>query len=226
MENASKALIMAGSVLMALLVIGALVFMYNQLTKIEQAKTDVDETSKMVEYQKRFEQYNKTIYGSELMSLANLQEDYNRTQSGEKGYAKIIVTVTIKKSIAGTKYFSAGKKKIELILSDVNSIEENISNYETKAQYKGKTVKYYSQISNKEIANIYDISYNSSEPDYEIAEKLSKDSRTEKLMQEIENYKNLKTTYTEFKTKRFKCINIEYDKVNGRIISMDFVEQS
>lgn len=225
MENASKALIMAGSVLMALLVIGALVFMYNQLAEVEQTKTDVDETSKIVEYEKKFEQYNKTIYGSELMSLANLQEDYNRTLSEEQGYSKITVTVTIKNSIADTKYFSAGKKDLSLILADVNSIENEISNYETKEQYKGKTVRYYSQISNREIASIYGITYTSDDLDYEIGEKLSSDSKTKKLMQEIEDYKNLKATYTEFKTKRFKCINAEYDKANGRIKSMDFAEQ-
>jgi len=31
----------------------------------------------MTEYSQRFEQYNKTIYVSELMSLVNLQADYN-----------------------------------------------------------------------------------------------------------------------------------------------------
>ena len=42
MENASKALIIAGSVLMAVLVIGALMLMYNQIADIEQTKTDND----------------------------------------------------------------------------------------------------------------------------------------------------------------------------------------
>ena len=40
MENASKALIMAGSVLIAILVIGLLVFGYNQLSDLEQQKED------------------------------------------------------------------------------------------------------------------------------------------------------------------------------------------
>ena len=38
MENASKALIMAGSVLMAILVIGLLVFGYQSLSALEQSK--------------------------------------------------------------------------------------------------------------------------------------------------------------------------------------------
>ena len=36
MENASKALIIAGSVLISLLVIAALVFMFNQLSDLRQ----------------------------------------------------------------------------------------------------------------------------------------------------------------------------------------------
>ena len=47
MENASKALIMAGSLLISLLIIGALVFMYNQFADVQQTKTDVDEEGKL-----------------------------------------------------------------------------------------------------------------------------------------------------------------------------------
>lgn len=40
MENASKALIMAGGILIALLVIGALVLMFNQLSYYQRTETD------------------------------------------------------------------------------------------------------------------------------------------------------------------------------------------
>ncbi len=40
MENASKALIIAGSVLISLLVIAALVFMFNQLSDLRQTQED------------------------------------------------------------------------------------------------------------------------------------------------------------------------------------------
>ena len=40
MENASKALIMAGSVLIALIVIGVLVLAYNNLSSLKQAEED------------------------------------------------------------------------------------------------------------------------------------------------------------------------------------------
>lgn len=231
MENASKALIMAGSILVALLVIVALIFMYNQLTGAEQTKINTDEVSKMSDYSQKFEQYNKVIYGSELMSLSNLQEDYNTKQAEEKGYEPITITVTMKKSISGTNYFSAGTKNISSIFTDKNAIEEIIKQYEeTKSAskvgklYKNRVVKYYSQISYRQIADIYGIDYSSSEIDYDIGERLqTQGGEVSKLIKDIEEYKNIKSVYTEFKNKRFKCSQMEYGQT-GRVNLMKFTE--
>ena len=40
MENASKALVMAGGILIALLVIGALLLMFNQVSDYQRSGTD------------------------------------------------------------------------------------------------------------------------------------------------------------------------------------------
>ena len=71
MENASKALIMAGSILMAILVIGLLVFGYQQLSSLQQTETDAEDNDKLARYMNQFEQFGRTLYGSELLSLAN-----------------------------------------------------------------------------------------------------------------------------------------------------------
>ena len=47
MENASKALIIAGSVLISLLVIAALVFMFNQLSDLRQTQEDASIEDKL-----------------------------------------------------------------------------------------------------------------------------------------------------------------------------------
>lgn len=172
MENASKALIMAGSLLISLLIIGALVFMYNQFADVQQTKTDVDEEGKLGEYSKKFEDYNRVIYGSELLSLANLQEDYNKTQASEKGYTEVNIDVTTK-GIVGTTYFSNKIKTINEIGADRKSIEIAISNSE----------------------------------------------------QGTDECNNLKSSYTEFKSKLFKCTQIKYGQNNGRVAYMKFVEQ-
>ena len=96
MENASKALIMAGSVLIAILVIGMLVLGYRNLSSLEQQKED-SESDSTLNYMVKFEQFNRTLYGSELLSLANLQEDYNSSYDVKyEGYDRIEITVVTK----------------------------------------------------------------------------------------------------------------------------------
>ena len=72
MENASRALIMAGSVLLALLIIGLLVFMFNSISGLKQQEANSEQVLKLAEYNKRILTYNRELYGPELVSLANL----------------------------------------------------------------------------------------------------------------------------------------------------------
>ncbi len=226
MENASKALIIAGSVLMAVLIIGALMLMYNQIAGIEQIKTDNDELSKMEDYSKKFEEYNGTIYGSELFSLANLQDDYTRRYKKEDGYIEVKIIVIINNSISGTNYFQLGENDINKILTDKNKIEKEITDFENKNKFKGKTVKYYSQLTIREIADIYGVGFSSEDLESDVEEKIrQKGGEAKKVLEAIDEYKNIKSVYTEFKNKRFKCTNVTYDQYNGRIESMSFKEK-
>ena len=235
MENASKALIMAGSILMALLVIGIVSLTYNQLSNLKQTESDVERSTKATNYAKKFEQYNKTIYGSELLSLGNLQADYNDRQADMQGYNRINIKVQIKKEVKGNKmtYVSAGERNISEVRSGLSSLEDDISYYETdsngyenKIERNKRSVKYYAQLSNRQIATLFEIPYSSDDKDYEIGEKLAdsnENPRTSRLLQDIDLYKNLKTTYTEFKMTSFTCKEVKYDDI-GRITLMYFVE--
>lgn len=235
MENASKALIMAGSVLIALLVIGIVSLMYTQLSEIQQTKSDVETTTKAIDYMKRFEQYNRTVYGSELLSLGNLQLDYNYRQADLQGYTPVTITVQIKKAVRenGKTYVSVGVKDLSVIRSGLSSLEEDIAYYEENSNgYQNKkesgkrSVSYYAQLSNRQIATLFEVSYSSGETDYEIGERLAnsvQNPRTSKLLQDIELYTNLKAGYTEFKNTSFTCQNIQYDN-NARVSTMSFIE--
>ena len=110
--------------------------------------------------------------------------------------------------------------------------EEYGSEYGRKKKDKNKkdknkrSVKYYAQLTNRQIATLFDISFLSSELDYEIGDRLSNEldnPKTAKLLKDIEKYKNIKTTYTEFKNTRFTCNKATYDE-NGRITYMYFTE--
>lgn len=78
MENASKALLMAGGILIALLVVGALLLMFNQLSSYQRSNSDDLRDVQLVEFNKQFEQYTYTdIKGYELLSLINKVIDSN-----------------------------------------------------------------------------------------------------------------------------------------------------
>lgn len=229
MENASKALIMAGSVLMAILVIGLLVFGYQSLSALEQSKENAKGDLKAEQYMERFEQFDRTLYGSELLSLANLLEDYNNTDDVKyDGYSEMIIEVYTT-GITNTTYFKEGKDNITKILEDKNNIEEEISEYEVKnSDYNNKSVKYYSEKSNRQIAEEFGIDVPGTTPDYDIAEKyLEINTKTNQLLDNIQNYKSLTTIYNEFRIgKKFECTKIEYDDNNGRITYMYFKEKT
>lgn len=78
MENASKALLIAGGMLIALLVIGALVLMFNQIGDYEKAQSSNKKVSQVAEFNKEFIKYTyDDIKGYELISLINKAIDFN-----------------------------------------------------------------------------------------------------------------------------------------------------
>ena len=227
MENASKALIMAGSVLIAILVIGMLVLGYRNLSSLQQQKEDSESDLTSLEYMAKFEQFNRTLYGSELLSLANLQEDYNSSYDVQyEGYDRIEITV-VTKGIVNSTYFMAGTYSLDIISNEQSKIEKAIEQYEkSQKQYNNKSVKYYSSKRNREIALDFGMNPPSSMIDYDIATSyLERNSTTAKLLDDIQEYKNLTAIYNEFRTgKKFKCTNVVYNNQNGRISSMYYEE--
>ena len=102
MENASKALIMAGSVLIALIIISLLVAFFGQLRNLQNTTDDVEKEEQVYEFNKQYDVYARNVYGSELLSLANKIIDYNKTESENDGYTKIELYITIKNDIDST----------------------------------------------------------------------------------------------------------------------------
>ena len=86
MENASRALIIAGGILIALVIISMIVILFNNIGDMYSAEGDALTIEQIEEYNRRFAAYNNVngLYGSELLSLANLTVDYeNRLLYGE-----------------------------------------------------------------------------------------------------------------------------------------------
>lgn len=258
MENASKALIMAGSILIAIMVIGLLVYGYGQISDLEQTRADAEVTDTLAEYMRRFEQYNRgpgdqPLYGSEVLSLANLQADYNFMEADRQdigrleGYSQITITVEITKEISqedmpagAPHYFSVGTHDISEILSDYEDLSGKIDDYKepkytSKIDDISRSAVYYSTRSNLEIAIDFGLPVEPSDYDTETGRDVSDDRLLDLAMEhdgdvvtligDIADYLAYKGVYDTFRNgKRFTCNEITYNEANGRIARMEFVE--
>lgn len=90
MENASKALIIAGAILLSILIIGLGMYIYTQASgAMSGANLD---PQKVNAYNSEFEQYEGTKSGSEARALYNLIRSHN---NGEIDDPTLQITLTI-----------------------------------------------------------------------------------------------------------------------------------
>ena len=82
MENASKALIIAASVFIALMILGALLLMFNNLSNYQNVGTQTTREAQVIEFNNQYTSYDrKNVRGSDLYSLLNRAIDYNKRKS-------------------------------------------------------------------------------------------------------------------------------------------------
>jgi len=82
MENASKALIIAGAILLSILIIGIGMFIYNQATQtIQKANLSGQEVTA---YNSEFEQYEGTRSGSDARQLCDLVRNHNKQYADDE----------------------------------------------------------------------------------------------------------------------------------------------
>ena len=113
MENASKALIMAGGMLIAILIVSLLVVAWSNITNYNKKKDDIMTTEQLAKFNKEFESYNKkVVHGYELVSLNNLIADTNHRYSGTNGYAELEAYIKLK---SGTTLCTTSRRKIRSI---------------------------------------------------------------------------------------------------------------
>ena len=88
MENASKALLIAGGVILAMLVIALLIFAWGIFSDYYSSKDGLKDIKDVAKFNEQFEQYNRDdIMGYELVSLANKVADYNKEHTSSDSEA-------------------------------------------------------------------------------------------------------------------------------------------
>ncbi len=224
MENASKALIMAGSVLLALIIISALVFMFNSLRGLKTEELNSDEAKKLAEFNQKIELYNRDLYGSELISLANLIEDYNSREANAYtgGYKQITFKVDMKEiSVEMDGYMDKTYTNYEKLVNDYeNNIENLLSNLKKTEKILNINIKsgkdWYGMTQEQKNIYLANLQTTKNLSDIQI------DTIRKTMEDKADDYSNVVTASNTFKNRKFEPISFEYDEYTGRVTKIEF----
>lgn len=210
MENASKALMFAGTILITLMVISAVVFMYRDLTSVKRQESENQKVEEIAEFNKSFESYEKDLKGAQIFSLANKITDYNEkyVENMNEGYEKITLTVKEGNVSYEAEHYKNLQEQVDNIMNTYKS-----SNY---------------------LEALHD-AYEKQNDDGATQQEKEKASTTiDEIKKKIGNAANNKIdinnkfkTYNEYKAiknKTFKSEGVKYYS-NGRIESMTYTQK-
>lgn len=208
MENASKALMMAGTVLIALMVISALVFMYRDLTSEKRQESENQKVEETAEFNKSFESYEKDLKGTQMFSIANKIIDYNEKYAGKDGYEEITLTVHTDRGNKNAQYYAELQADVDQMINEKYKSSSNLEalyearNNETSTDEKTRTqVEQTIKELQKELGDKYNAAYQNVIRDW-----------------------NQYSKYKDLKTKTYKSDGITYYS-NGRIKTMIYTQK-
>jgi len=137
MENATKALLIAASMLLAIMLISLLVMGYNRISSHYEQQHELLTAEQLDKFNKQFQNYNRSdIRGNELISLMNKVIDYNVSQAYQEGtnYEPIKVTITI----GGTDITNQFKYELDgnrygtsIVNEEITNVDGGGTNYST-----------------------------------------------------------------------------------------------
>ena len=227
MENASKALLIAGGVLITIIIISVLVYVFNQFKSVPRTQEEVKQAEQLAEFNKKYESYNKkNMYGTDIITVINMARNNNETYRMDHNY------------------------QIEISVTVVDTIESRIRMwyYDTEEANSSKAVKEATiGWPRSALGTITSGTYTSSDSIWDSfldpvlgqsqSEYVYSNSYGTQTFQTIQWYDNVfyngkqyRVYYMtsnlayEFKNKKFDCTGIEYGG-NGRVIRMNFEQQ-
>lgn len=84
MENATKALLMAGGILIAIIIITLLIKTYGNISAFQKEQISVEEAQRIEEFNKDYTKYeNQYVYGTEVITVINRTLNYQEKQGIE-----------------------------------------------------------------------------------------------------------------------------------------------
>ena len=239
MENASKALIMAASVLIAIVIISAFILMMTNLTSYQESSYQSNLSAQIAEFNNQFTTYDRSdIRGSDMISLMNKIVDYNTRYVNEEGFTEMHITIKMNGHnsdlvFEGNNLIVIEPEYTERNISDIvgqpSAVTGDITDGEIRRIEKKYQQKYCNQLAS-EISNIQSIM----ESDiYRTTSEKNQAFDDEKILPNpASSYGGISVIYEDalkyyeyiqFKRAYFDCKGEpEYDKNTGRILKMEF----
>lgn len=145
MENASKALVMAGSVLLAIMIISLAIWGYNQMKQTPREQEESKRIEQITDYNRQYESYNqKKVSGADILSLANKIISNNaKYQEIDNSYI-MTMQVTIKTKTTNNKFSGTmNHTQLEAISNTYKNGKENVDSAtkEDITEFKRKIFK-------------------------------------------------------------------------------------
>lgn len=110
MENASKALLMAGGILIALLILGALIMMFTSLQDYQNTNDAQTKNSPIAQFNNQFEPYNKDGKNDKgekdeknTLTLMELKSVYNKIESNNAQHPEYKIEHNINEALLKNK---------------------------------------------------------------------------------------------------------------------------
>lgn len=220
MENASKFLLMAGGILIALLVISALVLMFNQIGDYEKGKSNTEKVSQVADFNKEFMVFTyDNIQGTDIISLANKIVNFN-SKSGMQNsinYDKKIKLILNfgNKNKSGSFAYKLGGNPV-IFTNDSYTIENSSGFLYLISKYMEYDNKFSIKVMNRLSANYSSLQDGTKT----IKDVTGRSDISQDIIKDIPKYRE----YSEFKGSTFKNTKIEYDGEQIKKMDFEFVK--
>lgn len=211
MENASRALVIAGGVLLSLIIIGVVMFAYRGITSLQKEKDISLSNEQVSKINEQIEKYTKksVIYGSEVLSICNAIEDYSRKYPESEGYQKITAIIKIKADGIKECFEEDEYDNIDILKAYDRAIKERDDKGKVTMSNRKTIEELYNLLgtggeNHDKLHSYFDLYLNGGKHTF-------KDIL--QLLEEYEKYKNCINTFRE---KEFKA-SVEYSNTTGII---------
>lgn len=225
MENATKALVMAGSILISIIILAILLYAFNVIKQYPEEQEEQAKIEQLSKFNTEYESYNKEkMYGTDIITVLNKANNNNKLYADNEGAydidieIKLLTDITASALIYSPSLDENGNLDGKIDVSQTEN-EKGLPNY-AKKQFDGKLGVILVKGTFTLLENVLTIQNLLALSD-EIV--IYPDEKKDGLDPEW-NYTKIDGGFKQFKRKLFKCTGIEYNSTTGRVNKMYFEE--